>query len=104
VSTTKTSNPLIQAEPVIAAHLAAAGVGYVLTLLVTHGVISSTQSSAVAQQAISFATAVLIAGLGFLVRRFVTPSAKVQALIDAELAKLAPASGLDLAPDPSVTL
>jgi len=102
VSTAPASNSLVKAEPVIAAHLAAASVGYVLTLLVTHGVISSTQASAVAQQTISFATAVLIAGLGFLVRRFVTPSAKVQALIDAEVARLG--TGLDLAPDPSVTI
>jgi hypothetical protein len=89
VSDPKASNSLTQAEPIIAAHLAAAGVGYVLTLLVTHGVISSTQASAVAQQAISFATAVLVAGLGFLVRRFVTPNSKVQALVDAEVARLA---------------
>jgi hypothetical protein len=94
----KAGNSLVQAEPIIAAHLAAAGVGYVLTLLVTHGVISSTQSSAVAQQAISFATAVLLAGLGFLVRRFVTPTSKVQALVDAEVARLTQA----VVPDPSV--
>jgi len=93
-------NSLLKAEPIIAAHLAAAAVGYVLTLLVTHGVISSTQASAVAQQAISFATAVLIAGLGFLVRRFVTPTSKVQALVDAELAKAQSVAALDSLPDP----
>lgn len=100
MSASKAKNSLAQAEPIIAAHLSAAGVGYVLTLLVTHGVISSTQASAVAQQAISFATAVLVAGLGFLVRRFVTPNSKVQELIDAEVARR---TGSDLAPDPSAT-
>lgn len=83
---------IVKAEPLIAAHLAAASVGYVLTLLVTHGVIGSTESSAVAQQAISGATALILAGLGFLVRRFVTPNAKVAALVEAEVARLTPAA------------
>lgn len=63
-------------EPVVAAHLAAAAVGYVLTLLVTHGVITNTQASATAQQAIPLAAAALITAMGFVIRQFVTPAWK----------------------------
>lgn len=69
------SGSFVKAEPVIAAHTAAAVVGYVLSLLVTHGVISGVHASAVTQQTVSIVTAGLIMLLGVLVRRFVSPAA-----------------------------
>lgn len=84
---TDAKNKFISSEPVIAAHAAAAVVGYVLTALVTHGVITSDRASALTQQVLPAVTAVVLVGLGWLVRRAVSPAAKFADQVEAEVQK-----------------
>lgn len=78
-------NSFIKAEPVMAAHGAAAVIGYAATELVTHGVISTTQASSLTQQVVPAATAVAIIGLGWLVRHVVSPAASFAERVEAEV-------------------
>jgi hypothetical protein len=72
-------------EPVLVGSLSAAAVGYVLTFLVAHGVITDTQASTATQTFVPIVTAALIAGLGVLLRRFVSPASKVKAIVEQGL-------------------
>lgn len=75
----------IKTEPVIAAHLAAAVVAYVLTSLVTRHVITDVQSSALTQQVLPAVTSALLLILGFLIRRVVSPAARFAEQVEAAL-------------------
>jgi hypothetical protein len=72
-------------EPVLVGSASAALVGAVLTALVTHGVITDTQASGLTQTVVPLVTAGLIAGLGVLLRRFVSPASKVKAIVEQGL-------------------
>jgi hypothetical protein len=72
-------------EPVLVGSASAALVGAVLTALVTHGVITDTQASGLTQTVVPLVTAGLIAGLGVLLRRFVSPASKVRAIVEQGL-------------------
>lgn len=76
-------NSFVKAEPAVAAHLSSAVVGYVVTFLVLHGVVTSTQSSAVTQVVAPLVASVLLVALGFLVRRVVSPVAKFAERVEA---------------------
>ena len=90
----------VKAEPVIAAHGAASVVAYTLGLLVTHGVVSHTQASALTEQVVPAVAAGLTIGLGVLVRRFVTPVWKKVSPLTAKAAPLlADLGSLDILPD-----
>lgn len=78
-------NAFIKAEPVIAAHAAAAVLGYVGTLLVTHGVITHDQASALTQQVLPAVVAGLLVVLGVVVRRFVAPAALFAQRVEDEV-------------------
>lgn len=75
----------VKAEPVLAAHLAAAVVFYTLTLLVTRHVITTTEASALTQQVLPGAVALATLLLGFINRHFVTPAAKFAEKVEAEV-------------------
>lgn len=83
----KFQSDFVRNEPVIAAHAAAAVVGFVLTALATHGVISTVAASQLTQQIIPPVTALMLLLLGWLVRHFVTPAAKLADRVDAEVVK-----------------
>lgn len=108
----KAENSFIKAEPVLAGHAGAAVLGYVGTLLVTHGVVTHSQASALTQQVLPAVVSLLLVGLGFLVRRFVTPTAKVAERVEAEVSKrlttvpllpegAAPPAGFVTVPEPA---
>jgi hypothetical protein len=80
-------NSFIKAEPVIAAHGAAAVVGYILTALVTHGVITTDQASTVTQQVVPATTALFLLALGWLVRHLVSPAAKQAERVETAVAE-----------------
>lgn len=69
-------------EPVAAAFVGTATVGAVLDFSVTHGWVTSTQASSLTQVATTAATFVVVSALGFVVRKFVTPVAKLANKID----------------------
>jgi hypothetical protein len=71
--------------PVIAAHLIAAVFAYVLTLLITRGIIPGVQASPLTQAILPPVTALLLALLGYLVTYFVSPAAKFAARVNAEV-------------------
>lgn len=73
--TSPSTSSFVKREPVIAAHLAAAVVGYVLAALVTHHVLGSATASALTQQLVPAVASGLLIALGFLVRHFVEPAA-----------------------------
>lgn len=75
--TTPESGSLLSNEPVLAAHAAGAVISYVLTLLVTHGVISTTSASSLTQDLAPPVAALFLFVIGLVVRRFVTPVAKL---------------------------
>ena len=87
------SNPsgLTAREPALVASAAGAIVAYVLGLLVTHGVLTATQASAVTQQVAPMVASLLVMGLGALIRTRVTPVVKAPApeLPDVKPAPLA---------------
>lgn len=96
-----TSNPIdslvakfVKAEPAIAASGAAAVVGYALTALTTHGVISGVRASSLSQALIPPSTAVMLLVLGFVLRRVVMPAAAAAERIEAEVAKRLAASAI----------
>lgn len=66
----------LKREPVVLAHLISGPLAGVASLLVTHGVITSTQATSATQQAVAYAITVAIALQGFLIRRFVKPAWK----------------------------
>ena len=72
-------------EPVLVGSLSAAVVGYVLSFLVAHGVITDTQASTATQTIVPLVTAALITGLGVLLRRYVSPASKVKAIVEQGL-------------------
>lgn len=72
--TSPSTSSFVKREPVIAAHLAAAVVGYVLAALVTHHVLGSATASALTQQLVPAVASGLLVALGFLVRHFVEPA------------------------------
>jgi hypothetical protein len=72
-------------EPVLVGSLSAAVVGYVLTFLVAHGVITDTQASTATQTIVPLVTAGLITLLGVLLRRYVSPTSKVGAIVEQGL-------------------
>lgn len=84
---TDVQNRFVQAEPVIAAHAGAAILGYVGTLLVTHGVITHDQASALTQQVMPAVVAGLLVVLGVVVRRFVAPAALFAQRVEDEVQK-----------------
>jgi len=92
---TDAENTFVKAEPVIAAHAAAAILGYVGTLLVTHGVITHDQASALTQQVLPAVVAGLLVLFGVVVRRFVAPAALFAQRVEDEVQKrLEAATGL----------
>lgn len=80
-------NTFVKAEPVIAAHAAAAILGYVGTLLVTHGVITHDQAPALTQQVLPAVVAGLLMLFGVVVRRFVAPAALFAQRVEEEVQK-----------------
>lgn len=82
---TDAENTFVKAEPVIAAHAGAAILGYAGTLLVTHGVITHDQASALTQQVLPAVVAGLLALLGVVVRRFVAPAAAFAQRVEEEV-------------------
>lgn len=78
-------NDFVKAEPVIAAHAGAAILGYIGTLLVTHGVITGDQASALTQQVLPAVVAGLVMLLGIAVRRVVSPAAAFAQRVEEEV-------------------
>jgi hypothetical protein len=87
--TTDSSSTLVKDEPVLVAHGAAAVLGWVGTLLVTHGIITGDQASATTQTILPFVVAFAILVLGVIVRRFVTPAAHALGFSDADMTRIA---------------
>jgi hypothetical protein len=71
-------------EPVLIGSLVAAAVGWVLSFLVTQGIITDTQASSLTQTVVPIATAALTTLLGLLLRHFVSPAAKVVDVLERE--------------------
>jgi hypothetical protein len=83
----KIKNSLVSSEPVMAAHAAAAVVGYVLTFLVTHDVITNVQATALTSEIMPGAVALALLLLGWGVRFLVTPASKLAEKVEAEVQK-----------------
>lgn len=66
----KVQAAVVAREPVLAGFVATAIVGAVSTWLVAHGLTNASTDVQVAEPAI---TAVVLVGVGFIVRQFVTP-------------------------------
>lgn len=88
------TNPLKSAQagftknyPVLALHLSASVVAYVLTLLVTRHVITGTQASVLSQQLLPLVSAAFVALLGFAATRLVYPAFAFAERIEAEVQK-----------------
>jgi hypothetical protein len=68
---------IIAKEPVIAAAVSTAALGAVGGFAVTHGWIGTTQDGTLVQTLTPVVTAAVLLGIGWLVRKFVTPTAKL---------------------------
>jgi hypothetical protein len=69
-------------EPVLALSAAGSIVGYLLEALKAHGIIGDSVASSLSQQLVPIVAAALVLVAGVLVRHFVTPYAKVKALME----------------------
>jgi hypothetical protein len=87
--TSSSSGTIVKDEPVLVTHLVAAILAWVGTFLVTHGILTNTQADALTQAVLPFVVAALIAGLGVVVRHFVTPADKALGFSDADMARIA---------------
>lgn len=82
---TDAENSFVKAEPAIALHAGGAILGYIGTLLVTHGVITHDQASALTQQVLPAVVAGLLVVLGVLVRRVVAPASLFAQRVEEEV-------------------
>jgi len=87
---------LISYEPVMVTGVVKAVTGAVLAFLVTHGVITSTQASSLTQVVVTAAVPVATLGLAWVVRKFVTPVAKLANQVQDKLDGVVAAPAVDI--------
>ncbi len=97
-------NRFVKSEPALAASAAFAVVGFVLTTLTTHGVITSEQASSFTKVIVPPVTAALIVAFGFVLRVVVSPAAafadRVQGEVETRVRALTVTDSIPV-PDPA---
>jgi hypothetical protein len=83
----KLKNRFIAAEPAIAVSAGGAVVGYVMTALTTHGVITGVQATHLSQAVVPPVVSGFVLVLGWLTRQVVSPAATFAARVQAEVQK-----------------